>query len=323
MSKKKVSSKFSLSIITPFYNEHDSIDHYFKVIMPILKEIGCNYEIICIDDGSLDITFSQLKKWAKKEPAIKIIRLSRNFGKEAALTAGLEHSKGDAVIPIDADLQDPPKLIESMISKWQQGYEVVNAMRISRNDNFFKKVCSQLYHKIISIITGGRIPADIGDFRLIDRKVVNEILKFKERNRYMKGIFAWVGFRSTIIKYARPKRSVGLTKFNFIKLFRLALDGIFGFSGKPLKVWLYTGLFLSFMSLIYALFLVIGSIVYSVPLQGYETLMVVVLLLGGIQLISLGVMGEYILRIFKEVKQRPIYIESEKYGFDDTKAKSK
>ena len=319
---KDLGNDFLLSIITPFYNENDAIDNYFKTIMPILKGLGCDYEIICIDDGSQDITYNLLKKKAAKDKRIKVIKFSRNFGKEAALTAGLARSIGDAVIPIDADLQDPPKLITSMVKKWKQGFEVVNAMRIARKDSWFKNFFSQLYHKLISLVTDGRIPADIGDFRLIDRKVVNQILRLKERNRYMKGIFAWVGFKTTVVKYSRPKRSIGETKFSFLKLFRLALDGIFGFSGAPLKVWLYTGVFLSFLSLIYVMFLMVESAFYGVVLEGYSALVALVLFIGGIQLISLGVIGEYILRIFREVKQRPIYIESENFGFEENENKS-
>ena len=313
----------SISIITPFYNEEEAIDLYFEKLITTLKEIKTDFEIICINDGSKDKTLAILKKWQLKIKQIKIIDFSRNFGKEAALTAGLDHATCQVTIPIDADLQDPPELVKEMITKWQEGFDVVLAKRKSRNDGFVRDLAAKVYYKILKWLTNGNMQEEVGDFRLLDQKVVTALRNMSERNRYMKGIFAWVGFRSITIYYDRPKRSNGDTKIGYFKLFRLAYDGLISFSTKPLKIWLYIGLFFSLFSFIYAIFLLLRTLIHGTDLPGYASIMVSVLFIGGLQLLSLGVIGEYIARIFKEVKHRPIYIVDNIYGTNKAKAPKK
>lgn len=307
--------KFKLSIVTPFFNEEESLDHFFTNITPHLNSISNDWEIICIDDGSSDNTLSLLKERAAKNSKIKVLSFSRNFGKEAALTAGLEFASGDAIIPIDADLQDPPELIGQMVSKWLSGSEVVLAMRSSRHDNFIKNLLSDSYHLLISKLTRGHIPARVGDFRLMDRKVVEVLKLLPEKSRYMKGLFAWVGFKQSVVTYVRPQRAIGQASQSFTKLWKLALDGIFAFSSLPLKIWLYVGLIFSGFSFLYALFIIIKTLILGIDLPGYASLMVATLFMGGMNLLSLGILGEYVARIYKEVKNRPIYLLREKYGF--------
>lgn len=319
--KKK--STYLLSIVTPFFNEEESVNVYFTEILNVLKTLECNYEIICIDDGSTDGTSSKLHAFAKRNNNIRIIKFSRNFGKEAALSAGLDAASGDAVVPIDADLQDPPSLIPKMVSKWQEGYKVVLAQRKSRDEKVIKRFFAKLYYEIASYLTSDHLPKNVGDFRLMDKEVVNAVKALKERNRFMKGILSWVGFKTTTIEYNRPKRAKGETHLGFSKLFRLALDGIFSFSSKPLKVWLYLGLLISIASFSYACYLILRTLILGVDLPGYASIMVAILFMGGIQLVSLGVIGEYIARIFKEVKQRPIYITDYTHGFEKNHRKQR
>jgi glycosyltransferase involved in cell wall biosynthesis len=311
---KKSKTQFTLSIVTPFLNEEDGLKVYFEKLIPELDKVTKVWEIICIDDGSTDDTLSGLMAFARRDKRIKVISFSRNFGKEAALTAGFDYAIGDAVIPIDADLQDPPELIEKLVKKWQEGYQIVDAVRQHRADSVFKKAAASLFHQLISFLTNGNIPAHVGDFRLIDRKALEAIKTMNEKTRYVKGVVPWVGFKRAQVKYARPVRKVGKTKFSFFKLFKLGCDAIFSFSSKPLKAWLYIGIMLSFISFIYACFLIGRTLMYGVDLPGYTSIMVTILFMGGIQLVSLGVIGEYIARIFKEVKNRPIYIVDETHG---------
>lgn len=306
-----------ISIITPFYNEGSGVDLYFKGMLPILKSLETEFEIVCVDDGSIDDTKSRLLQWGTYEEGIIVISLSRNFGKEAALTAGFDYATGNTVIPVDADMQDPPSIIREMVVKWKEGYKIVNAVRRSRSDGFFKNWSSIFYHKVLNILTEGRIPANVGDFRLIDRKVLEAISSLRERTRYMKGVVSWVGFKSTSVYYDRPERAFGDSKIGFFSLLKHAYDGIFSFSTKPLKVWLYLGIAISLTSFGYACFLIAKTVIYGSDLPGYASLMVAILFMGGVQLISIGVIGQYIARIFKEVKGRPIYIVDEVYGIQD------
>lgn len=311
----------SISLVVPFYNEQDGIALFFEKITQILKAITRDYEIICINDGSTDQTLAILKKQHKKDKRIKILNFSRNFGKEAALTAGITFATLDVVIPIDADLQDPPELIASMVDKWREGYDVVVAQRRHRHDRFFKRITAQLFHKFFAYLTNNNLNPNAGDYRLMDRKVIEVIKLFPEKTRYMKGLFSWVGFKTVAVQYDRPLRTFGNSKIPVYKLFKLAFDGIFSFSTKPLKIWFYIGLFISMISFTYASFLLLRKIIIGADLPGYTSIMVGVLFMGGIQLISLGVIGEYIARIYKEVKNRPVYIVDEKHGIDDKKGK--
>lgn len=310
-----------LSIIAPFYNEQIGLDDFFSAIEPILKNNKFSYEIICIDDGSDDSTLTNLLKHRQRNSAIKVISLSRNFGKEAALSAGLNYCCGRAVIPIDVDLQDPVELIPELVSKWKEGYDVVYATRTSRKkDSFFKRKTAQWFYRIYNAISSQSIPVNTGDFRLIDARIVDIIKKLPERNRFMKGLFSWVGFKQIGIEYVRQDRFAGNTKWNYWKLWNFALDGITSFSTAPLRICTYLGLLVSIASFIFMIFLIVRTIVNGIDVPGYASVMVAVLMIGGIQLTFLGIIGEYLGRVFQETKQRPLYIVSELYGLDNKNA---
>lgn len=320
MSTKTNKKDIELSIIVPMYNECLSLECFFSEIEEVLENEKYNYEIICINDGSDDSTLADLFIHRKRNPAIKIINFSRNFGKEAALTAGLNHCSGQAVIPIDADLQDPVELIPKLVAKWKEGYDVVYATRTSRGkDNPLKRMTAFLFYIIYNLISSRPIPANTGDFRLIDARIVDIIIQLPERNRFMKGLFNWVGFKQTGIEYTRHKRRSGTTKWNYWKLWNFALDGITSFSTLPLRVCTYLGLLVSATAFIYMSFLIIRTMIHGVDVPGYASVMVVVLMIGGIQLTFLGVLGEYLGRVFQETKQRPLYIVSDIHGLNDDK----
>ncbi|HAC62231.1 MAG TPA: glycosyltransferase [Cyanothece sp. UBA12306] len=315
-----MSNPIEISIIVPLYNEEPNVDQLFKRISSVLKPLNLTYEIICVDDGSRDNTLIKLIDYHQYYPEIKVIGLSRNFGKEIALTAGIDYAQGNAVIPIDADLQDPPELIIEMIAKWHEGYDVVYAKRRSRQgESFLKRLTADGFYRVISNMSRVSIPRDTGDFRLLDRQVVTALKKLPERNRFMKGLFAWVGFKQTAIIYDRLPRYQGKTKWNYWKLWNFALDGITSFSMVPLKIWSYVGVILSFFAFAYGIFLIVLTLVAGIDVPGYASLMVTVLFLGGIQLISLGVIGEYLGRVYEEVKERPLYLVRECYGVTPTK----
>jgi glycosyltransferase involved in cell wall biosynthesis len=315
MSDSSVIS-IDLSLIVPLYNEEENIDYLFQRLLAVLDSIGMSYEIICINDGSRDRTWDYLLKNHQENPAIKVINLSRNFGKEIALTAGLDHAAGQAIIPIDADLQDPPELIVEMIAKWQEGYDVVYCTRRSRaGESWFKRFTADYFYRIIGRLSQVSIPSNTGDFRLINRQVLEAIKQMPERNRFMKGLFAWVGFKQTAIYFDRKPRHRGGTKWNYWKLWNFALDGITSFSLLPLKVWSYVGSLISLISFLYALYLILRTLLWGIDYPGYASLMVAILFLGGIQLIGLGVLGEYLGRVYDEVKNRPLYLIRDRLGF--------
>lgn len=316
-NKPIYSDSVTLSIIVPLYNEQDNIDYLFSRLFSVLDPLKLRYEIICINDGSHDKTLEALMAYHRQYKVIKVINLSRNFGKEIALTAGIDYACGDAVIPLDADLQDPPELIDKLVEKWQEGYDVVYATRKARRgESWFKKFTANAFYRTIGKISQVSIPRNTGDFRLLDRKVVESLKQMPERTRFMKGLFAWVGYRQTFIEFDREPRFQGETKWNYWKLWNFALDGITSFSLWPLKVWTYVGVIISLISLLYALYLVLRTIILGIDVPGYASLMVAILFLGGIQLITLGIMGEYLGRIFVEVKERPLYLVRDSYGFD-------
>ena len=307
-----------ISVVVPLYNEEENIDYLFTRLLGVLDKLETSYEIVCVNDGSKDNTLKQLVDHHNKNPVIKVINLSRNFGKEIALTAGIDYANGAAIIPIDADLQDPPELIEELVAKWREGYDVVYATRRSRQgETWLKRFTANGFYKTISKMTSVAIPANTGDFRLLDRKVVEAIKKIPERTRFMKGLFAWVGYKQTSVMFDREPRAAGTTTWNYWKLWNFAIDGITSFSLVPLKIWSYMGLFISFISLLYASFLVIRTLILGIDVPGYASLMVAVLFFGGIQLITLGVIGEYLGRVYEEVKGRPLYFVRESYGFKD------
>jgi len=269
-----------------------------------------------VNDGSRDLTLEKLVTHHRRNPAIKVIDFSRNFGKETALTAGIDHAQGRAVIPIDADLQDPPELIENLVAEWKKGFEVVTAVRKSRlGESWVKRTTASAFYRIIGRMSRVTIPKDTGDFRLLDRRAVDALKRLPERTRFMKGLFAWVGFRQTSVMFDRDQRHMGTTTWNYWKLWNFALDGITSFSVFPLKVWTYIGLSISTFAFAYAVYRIIRTIVHGVEVPGYASLMVVILFLGGIQLITLGVIGEYLARVYEEVKHRPLYLVRERHGF--------
>ena len=301
-----------ISIVIPMYNEAQGIDALFLALLPVLEGITAEWEVVCVNDGSADQTLALLKDYHARESRIKYVSLSRNFGKEAALTAGLSHAKGRAVIPFDADLQDPPTLIPQMVEKWREGYKVVLATRAHRyGDNLLKRSTAWLYYRIFYNITTVKIPANTGDFRLMDRQVVEVLLRLPERTRFMKGLFAWVGFSTTQIFYDRPARAVGDATQSIGKLWRLAKDGIFSFTTLPLRLTTYLGITISTVAFGYAFWLLWRTVIRGVDVPGYASIMAAVLCMGGVQLISLGIIGEYLGRIYRETKQRPLFVIEE------------
>jgi glycosyltransferase involved in cell wall biosynthesis len=307
-----------ISLIVPIYNESKGIDAFFKNILPILNNLSKSWEIIAINDGSKDNSLALLEEYHKNEQRIKIISFSRNFGKEAALTAGLNFASGLAAIPIDSDLQDPCELIPQMIEKWEEGYKVVLAVRKSRDEESIIKNCTATgFYKIIAKLSAVKIAPNTGDFRLIDRSVIEAVKQLPEKTRFMKGLLSWPGFKTTQIYFDRPKRTRGQSSWNYWKLWQFALDGIISFSDVPLKIWAYIGFITSLIAMLYAGFLIIRTFTLGVDVPGYASIMVAILFMGGIQLISLGVIGEYIARIYNETKQRPVYIIEELIGFDN------
>ena len=283
-------------------------------IIPVMTDIGRSFEIVCVNDGSTDSTLEKLISATKSRKNIRVVDLSRNFGKEAALTAGLDYSVGKAVVPIDADLQDPPELIKEFVKKWDEGYEVVLAKRIDRSkDKFGKRVTAKFFYKLHNKISKTKIPENVGDYRLMTRKVVDAVSKLPENQRFMKGVFAWVGFKTTVVEYKREERQAGETSFNSWKLWNFAMDGITGFSTVPLRIWLYLGVFISSISFLYGSFIILRTILMGIDVPGYASLLTIMLFLGGVQLIGIGVIGEYVGRMYMESKRRPPYIVDKEY----------
>ncbi len=300
------SNEFTLSVVVPAYNEEEVLPEFHRRLTEVLETLGCSCEILYINDGSSDETLKTIKDF--EDPSVAVIDLSRNFGKEIALTAGLDHASGDAVIVIDADLQDPPELIPQLIEKWQEGFDVVYARRTSRDgETFLKKLTAKLFYRFIQGVSRVKIPEDTGDFRLLSRRAVEALKKLRETHRFMKGLFAWVGYPQIAVNYRRDPRFAGQTKWGYWRLWNFALDGITSFTITPLRIATYVGLMTAVCSFTYALFVIYKTLAYGDPVQGYPSLMVVILFLGGVQLMSLGVIGEYLGRMFNETKHRPLY----------------
>jgi len=291
------------------YNEEASLDLFFTRLLPVMEATGETFEVVCVNDGSNDSTLGRLIEIYSQEPRIRILDLSRNFGKEAALTCGIDHAVGDAVIPIDVDLQDPPELISEMLKLWRQGFDVVLAQRTDRSvDNFLKRKTAEWFYRLHNAISDVPIPPNVGDFRLMDRKVIEALKTLPERRRFMKGLFAWVGFRQAVIPYSREVRQAGVSKFSGWRLWNFALEGITSFSTVPLRIWTYLGLCIALLSFVYGAFIVGRVLFLGRDMPGYASLITVVLFLGGVQLIGLGMLGEYLGRIYSESKGRPVYI---------------
>jgi glycosyltransferase involved in cell wall biosynthesis len=315
-----------LSLIAPVKDEEEAIEPFLARVAPILDGLFADgaWEILFVDDGSEDQTLAVILRASQRDPRVRAISLSRNFGKEAALTAGLDFAAGQAVIPIDVDLQDPPEVIGAMLAKWRDGHEVVYGVRTNReSDSLPKRLTADLYYRAHNYLSSDKIPEHAGDFRLLDRAVVEIIKAMPERNRFMKGLFAWSGFRQAAVEYERAPRAVGKTKFRYWKLWTLALDGLTSASTMPLRIWSYIGVVIAIFTLLYAIGVVVKTIFWGSDVAGYPSLIVAILFFGSIQLISLGVLGEYVGRILIETKRRPLYVIRTKIGFDDDDGQSR
>ena len=299
-----------VSLVIPMYNEGDAISVLFARLNAVLPTLSrYDFEIVCVNDGSTDQTLEMLMKAGTTRANLVVVDLSRNFGKEAALSAGLLIAAGDAVIPMDADLQDPPEVIRHLLAKWELGFEVVLARRSDRSsDSVAKRFTAQSFYRIHNAVADVEIPADVGDFRLMDRVVVEALNALPEGRRFMKGLFAWVGFKTTSIDYRRDARAAGTSKFNAWKLWNFAIEGIASFSISPLKIWTYLGLVVAFGAIIWGGWIALRTLVWGVDLPGYASMLVAVLLLGGLQLMGIGMIGEYLGRTFLESKRRPAFL---------------
>ncbi|WP_347555513.1 glycosyltransferase family 2 protein [Robbsia sp. KACC 23696] len=304
-----------LSLVVPFYNEGEVIDAFFAAVLPQLEALSeFRFEIVCINDGSRDTTLQQLLTYAAADPRVVVIDLTRNFGKESALSAGLDEAHGDVIVPFDADLQDPPNVIPLMIEKWREGYDVVVAKRADRStDSMMKRKTAAMFYRLHNHLSDVPIPENVGDFRLISRVVVDALTQLPETRRFMKGLFAWVGYPTATVEYAREARVAGDSKFSGWRLWNFALEGFTSFSTLPLRVWTYLGVVFAIFAFLYAFFLIARTVVFGVAVPGYASILTVVLMLGGMQLIGIGVLGEYVGRIYFESKRRPIYLVKRRY----------
>nr|WP_255772798.1 glycosyltransferase family 2 protein [Paracandidimonas lactea] len=298
-----------MSVVIPLYNEHEVIVQMHERLTAVLVNLGIPYELVLVDDGSRDGTPHAMSELAQEDPAVTAVFLSRNFGKEAALTAGLEHAAGDAVIIMDADLQDPPELIPKMLQAWKEGADVVCMRRRSRaGETWLKRLSAHHFYRVLNAISDVDIPPDTGDFRLLSRKAVYAINQLNERNRYMKGLFAWIGLPTTVIEYDRMPRAAGVTKWDYMGLLNLAFQGITSFSIAPLRLAMAAGLVTALFGILFTLWIVVKALVLGDPVQGYPSLISMITILGGAQLLSIGLLGEYIGKTYYEAKQRPVYL---------------
>lgn len=303
------SRKMKLSVIIPFYNEDVVLEEFYQRLSAVFEQNDLNGEFLFVNDGSEDNSLRLLNRLREKDGRISIIDLSRNFGKEIAMTAGLDHAKGDAVILIDADLQDPPELIPDLINEWHKGYDVVYAQRTERGgESLVKKITSHSFYRLMQHVGHVKIPRDTGDFRLLSRRAVEALNKLRERNRFMKGLYTWIGYPQKAVPYKRDPRFAGETKWNYWRLWNFALDGVTSFSTTPLKAATYLGLLTALGAFLYASFVLVKALVFGDDVPGFPTLMIVILFLGGVQLIALGIIGEYLGRAFDESKYRPLYL---------------
>ncbi len=301
-------SQMLLSVVVPAYNEAEALPEFHRRLSAVFDKLDLRCEVVYVNDGSRDGTQAVINELGEKDARVAYVELSRNFGKEIAMTAGLDYAQGDAVVVIDADLQDPPELIAEFVTRWREGYDVVYAKRTSRSgETLMKKVTAAIFYRLIQKISRVRIPEDTGDFRLMSRRSVDALLQLREQHRFMKGLFAWVGFRQIAVEYERDPRIAGQTKFNYWKLWNFALEGITSFSIAPLKIATYVGLLSASFAIMYGMFIIYRTLEFGDPVRGYPSMMVAILFLGGIQLFFIGVIGEYLGRVYDETKQRPLY----------------
>lgn len=307
-----------LSVVIPCYNESRNVEALFRRLVPVLDGLGVTWEVICVNDGSRDDTLDRLLVQREREPRLFIVDLSRNFGKESALSAGLGLARGRMVVPMDADLQHPPEAIADMIAKWREGYDVIYAVRDRRKgQSALHRLFAKAFYGLFERLSDVPLPREAGDFRLMDRKVVDVINSMPERNRFMKGIFAWVGFRQTGILYQQEERAAGETKWGFVRLLRFAFVGLTAFSNFPLMMWSVVGAIISGFAFLYIVIRLLRVLFFGIDVPGYESIIVTILFLGGVQLLSLGILGDYLGRVFDEVKGRPLYIVRHAYGLHE------
>lgn len=305
------------SIVIPVYNEEKILPRLYERLTTVMDELDEPYELIMVNDGSSDMSLQILHAFHRQDPRVKVLDFSRNFGHQIAITAGLDYASGDAVVVIDADLQDPPEVIAELIAKWQEGYEVVYAVRSEREgETWFKEFTAKLFYRLMRRITNVDIPVDTGDFRLMDRKVVETLRAMRERHRFMRGMSAWIGFKQTGVTYRRQARYAGETKYPFNKMLKFALDGITSFSYAPLQLATYLGFGIAGISALFIVCVIVLRLSGIRAFEGQATTLVTVLFLGGVQLISLGILGEYLGRVYDEIKGRPLYIVSTTFGLD-------
>lgn len=305
-------SPLCISVVVPAYNEEEVLPELHRRLQAVLSQLTTNYEIVYVNDGSRDRTLEIMRELKEADSHVGYVNLSRNFGKEIAMTAGLDLARGDAVVVIDADLQDPPELIPKLLEGWNAGFDVVYARRVSRaGETWLKKATARAFYRIIQRIGPVSIPEDVGDFRLMSRRAVDALKQIRERHRFMKGLFAWIGFPQKAIDYQRDARFAGVTKWNYWKLWNFAIEGITSFSIAPLKISTYAGLLVAALAFIYAMWVIYKTLIFGDPVQGYPSLMVVVLFLGGVQLVGIGLLREYLGRMFVETKYRPLYLLDE------------
>lgn len=298
-----------ISVVVPLYNEQEVLAAFHQRLAAVMKGLSAQTEVLYVDDGSSDNSREILHALRQTDATVAVLELSRNFGKEIAMTAGLDYAAGDAVVIIDADLQDPPELIPELVRHWQQGYDVVYAQRVLRDgETFLKKLTASMFYRVMQRVGGIKIPPNAGDFRLLSRRAVEALGQLREQHRFMKGMFTWIGFPQKAVLYRRGPRYAGHTKWNYWRLWNFALEGITSFTEAPLKVSTYLGLATALFAFLYGSWIILKTLLYGVPVPGYPSLMVVILFLGGIQLVALGMLGEYVGRMFTEVKNRPLYV---------------
>ena len=300
----------TISVIVPAYNEEDAIAPFYARLRAVVDSRPERFEILFVNDGSMDRTAEQITALQAEDPRIAVVTLSRNFGKEIAVTAGLDHASGDAAIFIDADLQDPPEVIPELLAKWREGYDVVYAQRLSRRgDSWLKRITAGAFYRVMHRVGERvRIPRDTGDFRLMNRLSLDALKRLREQHRFMKGLFAWVGFKQAAVHYHREPRVASRSKWTYWRLWNLSIEGITSFTTAPLRLATYFGLVVALLAFVYALVIIYKTLAYGEPVAGYPSLMTVVLFLGGVQLVAIGIIGEYLGRIFNESKSRPLYL---------------